>query len=211
MSDNDRGSTVEAWIDGFDDEQKLAMRWLGQFISFYAQVEGFCHVLFRRYCGVKANVARAITGGARLADLLPMLAVVIESSDMGEAGKKDFVVCIEQLNHLTAFRHRLVHRGIEQSLGLINKVMGQFHSSNVLTAKAKESIEILRFQRHDLEAAATDCLRIYTRMQFMTLESEKQSARSLLQKDFEQALYGPWLYKPLQPEKPHQPRRKTRR
>jgi hypothetical protein len=142
-----------------------------------------------------------------LSDLISVLSVAIQSSDLPDIAKKEFALCMDQFGHLTALRHRLVHRGIEQSPGIINREIGQFHSSNVLTAKAKESIEILRFQRSDIEAAAKDCLRIYSRMQFMTLETERKSIRSVLEKDFAQELYGPWFYKPIQPDKPH---KKTR-
>ena len=201
---------INRWFDDFDEATKDAYQWFGHFISFYASVEGQCHVLFRRYAGVPEPVARAISGGMRLADLLPILSVVIEKSNMATERKQDFTDCLEQLKHLTALRHRLVHRGFEQIPGVISDGMGEFSSTNVLTAKARESIEILRFKLDDIQAAAKDSLRIYTRMQFITIDVPTDKFRRMLSKEFEEAVYGPWSYKPVQPSKPNQEHRNTR-
>lgn len=199
MSNNLTNFDIEQWIDNAGDGNKETTRWFGHFVAFYADVEGQCHILFRRYCGVKEKVARSIAGGMRLADLLSILSVVIAESDMADHGKQDFPLCIAQFNHLTAVRHRLVHRGFQPASGIIAKGMGQFTSSNVLTAKAKESIEALHFYVDDIKAAAKDCLRIHTRMQLMTIDDP--DFRRILEPHFAQELYGPWFYKPLQPEK----------
>lgn len=190
---------IEQWIDNAGDGNKETTRWFGHFVAFYADVEGQCHILFRRYCGVKEKVARSIAGGMRLADLLSILSAVIAESDMADHGKQDFALCVAQLNHLTALRHRLVHRGFQPATGIIARGMGQFTSSNVLTAKARESIEALTFYVDDIKAAAKDCLRIHTRMQFMTIDDS--NFRQTLDPLFAQELYGSWFYKPLQPEK----------
>jgi len=199
MTEKPHRYTLEEWIDNAGDGNKQASRWFGQFIAFYADVEGQCHILFRRHCGIKEKVSRSISGGMRLADLLPILSVVIAESDMAAHGKEDFPLCIEQLNHLTAFRHRLVHRGFSKAQGLISGEMGNLTSSNVLTAKARESMEVLEFHVNHIKAAAMDSLRIHTRMQFMTID--QPNFRQTLTQPFEQELYGPWLYKPVQPKK----------
>ena len=148
-------------------------------------------------------------GGMRFADLLPILSVIIERSKMATERKDDFNECLDQLKHLTALRHRLVHRGFEQIPGQITDGMGQFTSTNVMTAKARESIEILRFQLDDIRAAAKDCLRIYTRLQFITIDMPTQDFRRMLSKEFEEAVYGPWSYRPVQPSRPNQEPRNT--
>jgi hypothetical protein len=200
MSDEPKQFDIEQWIENAGDSNTQASRWFGHFVAFYADVEGQCHVLFRRYCGVKEKVARSIAGGMRFVDLLQILSVIIAESDMADHGKQDFPLCIEQLNHLTAFRHRLVHRGFQRAPGIIAGVMGKFTSSNVLTARARESMETLNFHVDDIKAAAKDCLRIHARMQFMTIDDP--NPRTLLEKPFfDEALYGPWFYKPLQPKK----------
>lgn len=207
MSDEGARFEIGQWIDNAGENNKQTSRWFGHFVSFYADIEGQCHVLFRRYCGVNERVARSIAGGMRFADLLSVLSVVIAESDMSDHGKQDFHICVEQLNHLTKLRHGLVHRGFQRAPGIIDGGMGNFTSSNVLTAKARESMESLKFHIDDIKAAAKDCLRIHTRMQLMTIGNP--GFHQTLDKSFAQELYGPWLYKPLQPEKLAAKPRKT--
>lgn len=68
-------------------------------------------------------------------------------------------------------------------------------------------METLDFQVNDIKAAAKDCLRIHTRMQIMTIDHP--NVLELMDKPYAQELYGPWFYKPLQPEKLSAKPRKT--
>jgi hypothetical protein len=133
-------------------------------------------------------------GGMRLSDLTAVLGRVIElSKSIEQFFKDDFRDCMKQLDHITALRNRLIHRGATSHYG-------HFMSTNALTAKTRESIEILRFQLDDLKAATADCNRMAFRIHLLGFRDHGQS------EDWEKSLYAPWQYKPLQPTKRQTPR-----
>jgi hypothetical protein len=205
--------TMEDWFDRtFDDRDRQALLAFGHFVTAYADIESWCHVMFRRYSGIPGNVARAIAGGARFSDLLQILQVVIQDDiKLSDDDKAEFRLCLDQLNHLTALRHRLIHRGgfRQRSLGENGSQASEFVSHNALTAKARQSAEVLHFGIHDIKSAAWDCARIHSRLQLMGIPGGTRAAKDLLEPAFRELTYGPWFYKPVQPEKPVQRPRKT--
>jgi hypothetical protein len=208
-NDQTGGSPFENWADDFSEELVTFLRWFGHFISLYASIESDCHVIFRRHANVTEDIARAITGGMRVSDLLPVVALLVEKSEMNKEDKRDFKECVEQLDHLTMFRNRLIHRGFRRSEGIIDAAMGKFISTNALTAKSREAIETLRFDLDDIKAAAKDCYRIHIRLQVLG-HAEGKPAPSFFPENWQRAIYGPWLYKPVQPEKRKSPPRSPR-
>ena len=195
MSNNSLASLLQT-ISG----QKALFENLGEFICHYASIEKHCHLIFDNLSGLPRDVARSIMGGSQLSNLLPVLTRIIDLGDMDDDQKAEYHKCIDHLNAITTLRHTLIHRGAEvTTTGIV--------SSNELLARSKESIEILSLHADDIKAAADDCRNISLRLILLIAPS----VRVDLDAESEKAIFRPWRYKPVQPDRPHQPPRSTRR
>lgn len=199
MTDHGAGSEVEAAREREVRDLDAFYRHLGEFVCEYARLEVFCHFTFHKQCGLDREVAQSIAGGMRLVDLIGALNRVIELGNLSGVQKDDFRLCMAQLAHITAFRHRLIHRGARA-------YEGSFVSSNSAIAKSPEGREVLRFNVDDVKAAAADCSRITWRLHLIN----DPHFRDLISDSRWEELTGPWLYKPVQPRKSNQPHPKAR-
>jgi len=165
-------------------------RRLGEFICRYAELETACHVMFDYFSGLRREIARSIMGGARLVDLISALTKVIEVGTLSEPQKAEFRVCVDHLNVLTQLRHKLIHRGATAKREDIT-------STNLLTAKSRETVEVLRLHISDLEHANSDLLRLHLRLVLLMSPDVRQKFDA----DFLQRLFKPWEYKPVRPQR----------
>jgi len=189
--DHGAGAEMQAFRQSYEKDANELFSALGEFICIYATTETSWHMcLDRSLYPLNPAISRAMAGGMRLGDLTGVLSRVIAMGDLPDERKREFRECLTHFDHITAFRNRLIHRGATPSYG-------RFVSSNSLTAKARESVEVLRFSLRDLRAAADDCYRIHVRLMYLWGDNEL-----VLSGSGRQRMYGPWRYKPLQPIKP---------
>lgn len=170
---------------------------LGEFIYYYTAIERTCHFLFDRLSGLKPPISRAMIGGERLSRVIGLLNKLVASADdIPEERKKDFAYCIEHLNHLTVFRHNLIHRGAH------TEPDGEILTSNLIIAKSEQAIEMIRFHATDLKAAIVDTNYMAHRL----IAVKYPNLLDVVEPAFREEMLAPWRYKPVQPEK----RRPTR-
>jgi hypothetical protein len=173
---------------------------LGYFICQYAGVERMVHTLFHALSGIKQNVAKAIIGGMRFTDVLQMLTRIVDLGELTAEDKSRFHDCVDQINQISTFRHALIHRG-----GFSGPT--EIISSNAITAKSQEVVEIWRFTAADIEAAGDDSHRIALKLWV----SVAPDSRRMLPTELLELIDEPWRYKPVRPEKPNpQPRKAPR-
>jgi hypothetical protein len=98
-----------------------------------------------------------------------------------------------QLNLISEFRDRVVHRGADPQPGNI------FFSSNMATMKSVELAETYTFTLKDIRNATSDLQRIVLRV---VCACHRIDAKIFFGKKKRQ-MFAPWRYKPLQPDNPH--------
>ncbi|HKZ03349.1 MAG TPA: hypothetical protein VJ180_13980 [Pyrinomonadaceae bacterium] len=188
--DSGAGSEIAAFRQQLKRDNEALYLHLGEFVCLYANVETACHSTFHFQSGLSERVAKAMVGGMRLSDLIGVLSRVIElSNSLAQFFKEDFKACVTQFDHITALRNRLIHRGAQARYG-------EYVSTNSLTAKTRESVDILKFRLDDLKAASDDCSRIAFRIHLVNFGGDHGQPS-----DWERSLYAPWRYKPVQPKK----------
>lgn len=163
-------------------------RRLGEFICRYAELESACHAMFDSISGLSRPVARSIMGNARFSDLVSTLTKLVEVGQFSKSQKVDFLCCIDQLNALTQLRNKLVHRGATAKGEEIT-------STNLITAKSREAVEILRLHISDLENASSDLMRLHWRLLLVI----SPDILDKLDAPFLQRLSEPWDYRSVQP------------
>jgi len=174
---------------------------LGNLIVHYVGVERMVHMLFHMFSGIPQVIGQTIIGGMRFADVLNIVSKLVDLSSLTDEGKAEYVKCVEQINHISQFRHALIHRGGFSGPEDIT-------SSNAITAKSPEAVEIWRFTVDDINAAARDAHALVLKLWLITSPS---MAEANLLKELIDGIREPWRYKPVRPEKPNQPPRKAPR
>lgn len=172
---------------------------IGLFVCQYAGVERAVHTMFHFLSGLQQPVAKAMIGGMRLGDILNIIVHVIQHTGQISQEQRDiFRDCFEQLNHITTFRNTLIHRGAFAN-------PQDIISTNAITARSPEAVEIWRFQLKDVLNAAEDSHCIAIKLLGVTFPGMIQ----LLPAHEQARLALPWRYKPLRPEKSPQAPRST--
>jgi len=192
------GGTLAEIFGRFTGISKMYER-LGEFICNYAKVEQACHLMFDQMSGLSREVSRAIMGGStRLADLVSVLTRIVDLSGIEQERKNEYHICIDHLNAITKLRHGLIHRGASLA-------GEEIRSSNELIARSKDGVEILKLHVDDLKAAAQDLYYMELRLLYVMYPDLKDRLGAFASK-----IFGPWQFKPVQPDKPFQLPRKVR-
>lgn len=173
---------------------------LGEFVHRYSNAEALVHMGFHIVAGIPQGVANIMKKEASAGNLVSMLKAMIPNSDLTPAVRQDLLSCLQQLEVISEFRHRAIHRGATATEG------GKFVADNVATMRSIEGLEQIEFSIEDIEVASDDLLRMGLRLMdaFFPATKVKNSAA------FEAALHAPWRHKRVQPHMPHQPPRPAR-
>jgi hypothetical protein len=176
------------------DQRRQYFEALGKFVNAFARAEAFTHFVFPTFSKLPPTMAMAVKGGMRLSDLMPIIRRVMEINDFEDEARTEVDTLFTQLNEISIFRDRILHRGAEMLPD------GTFESHNHATMKAIENLEIVKFTLEDIQGATSDLSRIALRIaMFMSKDDDLDEAVM-------QYLYAPWRYKPVTLEKPNQPR-----
>jgi hypothetical protein len=171
---------------------------LGRFIAAYANAEASVHDLTRTISKLSEDKARVIFAGMRLSELATRVRAMLRSDKADEATYNEIDACLVQLDTIAEDRNRLVHRSI-------NYIQGQFHVTNMYTARTQEGIEFHRFTKTALDDMAYDCRSIFLRLLAVSHPETTKNDPPI----FAELLKQPWRYKPAQPSPPKKPRRKV--
>jgi hypothetical protein len=109
---------------------------LGRFLASFANTEGILHAIARKLSGLSDEKARIVFAGMRLTDVTDRIRNFMQ---LDKATKQletfaDIEECLIQLNHISARRHNIVHRGATY-------FGGAFISCNSMIAKTLAAIE----------------------------------------------------------------------
>jgi hypothetical protein len=193
-------SKIEDTFGVAPDGEKPFRLALGNFVCHFAGLENMVHMMFHAFSGISQANGRVIIGGMRFADILIIVTKLVDSSTLSAKQKSEYRACVDQINHLAKFRHVLIHRG--GSTG-----PGKSRSTNAITAKTPESVEVWEFTVSDIDAAAHDAHQIAYKLWLRLIAPQQEIVfpANVMQP----ALDAPWRYKPLQPKRPHQRPRKA--
>jgi hypothetical protein len=186
-------------VDEYEAKQRILFEILGRFTHAYAITEGFIHVAFRKISKIPDDVARAITGGQRVKDIIPALKLVAKIHKYPSADISEIEAIFSQFNIISRLRDKIVHRGA-QPFG------DEFRVSNLFTIKKAEDFELLRFNGEHVKNAIADLGRIMMRVTIVS-SPERLTFDAAQRK----AIYGAWLYKPPEPRTPNRKSRKAPR
>jgi len=180
---------------------------LGRFAHQFAMVEALLHFKFIIYAGIPQKIARMLTGRMALGDLSGAIKKMVEINGWDEKLRTELDVLLEQINAISLFRDRILHRGA-------NIDEDTYVSTNEATYRMSEDLEVLKFNIDDLRHAIRDLRCINLRlfrlgshleemMSPMNLESMHRQIRNEVGE-----LFGPWQYKYVQPDTPNRPTQK---
>lgn len=180
-----------------DREQKekdLLHLEVGRFVGEFAAAEASMFSVFALVSRLNYVQTMAIIGGMRLVDVLNIIPRLLELSKLSQESKTEISTLIEQLQKISALRTVIVHHGLSMAYGKISAM-------NLFTAKKLESFQIWSTDLENLRAATADLRRIGWRAIRLTHDDEQAhfSHESL------EALFSPWLYKPVQQDTPLKP------
>ncbi len=167
---------------------------LGRFVHAFAKAESMTHFSFSVYAKLDSEVARAIKGGMRLKELMPLIRRLMELNGYGEEDKAEVKDLFEQFNRISILRDTLLHRGADVMTD------GTLHSSNAATARAKDHEQVSIYEIEDLHAAIGDLQRISLRV-LATASGQRDEFKGVcLTAPGAPGLFGPWLYTPRSQE-----------
>jgi len=163
----------------------------GEFILWYARVENTVHALFRHCTGMPEDVARVISGGMRISDVMGITKRLAKVREFDENTQAEIENVFTQMNEISKLRDVLIHRGGEY-------VAGHITSTNLATVRFKEDWEVVRLKIDDISDAKADCVRLYVR-----LDSLIDPAFYWTNPDAMKWLLQPWRYKHRPPDTPN--------
>jgi hypothetical protein len=161
----------------------------GRFIASYALAEAGVHIAARFFSGMPDKKARIMFKDMRIVDVSDRLIQLAPK----ESGVEEVA---SQLTLISGARNQFVHRLIEYKHGEGLSV------TNRLTSKAASEAEPRIFSLAELEHMEIDCRVIFGRFLLICDQPSNLGVHvdiSLM------GLFGPWRYKPPQPEKTAQP------
>jgi len=176
---------------------KTTFEALGHFIATFASAESAVHLVARKISGLSDEKARIMYGGMRLKDVTDRVRQFINVDDADQSLRIEIDQCLTQLGHIAAKRHNLVHRGGSY-------FQGKLISTNSLTARSLNAIEVEHFDEDQLNDMAADCRSIFLRL--VSIADPKGSDPKLIAG----LKARPWLYKHDPPKAPRQQHRKDR-
>lgn len=185
-------------------------RILGKFAHVFARAETILSFKLIMDSGAPQKVVRALTGKLRLSDAMSTMKKIAEVNEWATETSKELHTVLDQLNHISELRDRVLHRGA--------KVEGdRFISTNESFYRSIGNLEVFAFTLKDLEDATRDLRCIELRLFRLGLDMDsafppkiRDEMNQSIQNEVGE-LFGPWRYKPVQRETPNQqPRKKSR-
>lgn len=170
---------------------------LGRFTHAYSTAESVLHLSFHKFTGLELEMAHIIKDRLGAGKLMGVVKEIMPFTELEEKDQATVVECIQQLEHITAFRHRVIHRGARATDD------GKLVATNLPSMKSMEGFETTTFTLLDIKNAIEDldCLTLKL-VRISLIESGESSNPAI-----EAALLAPWRYKPVQVQKPNLPPR----
>ena len=161
----------------------------GRFINQFARTELAAHLFFRTQTGMSDEMARAISGGNRMKDIISLTKRLLLAKKIPASEFLELEHLFTQVGVIALLRDVLVHRAPSLE-------GDEIMTTNHATAKSLESVEVLRVNLRDIQNATEDLYAIFFRLsdlarpeiEIMELEGVREHAAA------------PWRYKRQQPE-----------
>lgn len=159
---------------------------LGEFICTFANTETAMYVFLHHVLKVASWKMRAMIGGENMGTLISLAKRISPKCGFGNKKLKELQTLFSHLEHISKFRHDLVHRGAEIS-------EAEIRSDNFFSAKEAELAEEMVFDIDHVTSATIDLLAIKSRLYRVVFRKKLGKLARLERK----RLYAPWRYKPL--------------
>jgi len=114
---------------------------LGHMIHWYAQAEMAVHFLFWTIVGTDPRESKLICAGMRLVDVMQILRRIIRLNKLPRETAIEVKYVLDQLAEIAKFRDYVIHRGVDDPQQIFSLI-----SSNILTARFNEDVEVFRFR-----------------------------------------------------------------
>ncbi len=168
---------------------------LGNFIHAYAQVEAVLHLTFHQFAKIERSVANIIKRQSSAGTMSAIIRNLLVENGFPAETISEMEQVLERFALIADFRDRTIHRGARLSED------GTFVSDNRPTMRSWEALEVVHFDLQHLEDAAMDLRCITMRILAVANPEDAKQDDPLLHR----FSHAPWRYKPVQPERPHQP------